>query len=875
MRGYADMLVRRELPGKHAFHPLVLLVMHGLLMSVLVSTSVAETGLEGWLRYAPWPPALAASIDFKAPAYVVSLNGSAASPVNTAGVELQRGIESIFAQNVSISHDVGSSPDSAPTVTPSIVVGTLDQYAKAFCNDAAFTDRPVLEEDGFMLNTTGATVRIIGQNERGALYGAFEYLSMLARGSVSRTSLISYPIQPIRWANQWDNLDGSIERGYSGGSSIFFQGGGVRADISRVPLYGRLLASVRINGIIINNVNANPAMLSDRNIDGVGRIADALRPYGVRVGISLNFASPEQSGGLRTSDPLDASVIDFWTKTSQKIYRRIPDFAGYLVKANSEGQPGPLTYKRTLAQGANMFAKTIKAYGGVVMFRAFVYNQLQEGNWKADRANAAVEFFNGLDGKFDDNVVVQVKYGPIDFQVREPASPLFGHLLETNAAIELQITQEYLGQQCHAVFLPPLWKTILDFDMRVDGQPSPVRDIIAGKRTKRKLGLGGSAGVVNVGLHNTWLGSHLSMSNLYAYGRMAWDPSSDLEGLIRDWTRLTIGFDRATADVITKFSMDSWPAYENYTGNLGEQTLTDITGSHYGPNPATHDGNGWGQWTRADRGGIGMDRSVKNGTGNAGQYPAEVAKMYESIDTTPDNLLLWFHHVPYTQKLKSGKTVIQHFYDAHYDGARTAQGFPIAWERLKGRFDDERYTDVLAHLAYQAGHAVVWRDAINRFYHDLSRIEDQARRVVNNRTWRIEAEAMTLKNYRAVGVSPSIAASGGRAVTASGGDGTASARHDFPDGTYDVSVGYFDVSGGKARWEVYLNDNKVGEWVGDNESRQFHASSGSLDHNTAARVTFRGVQVKKGDTVRIVGRPNGSEAAPLDYISFIPPGEVD
>ena len=254
-----------------------------------------------------------------------------------------------------------------------------------------------------------------------------------------------------------------------------------------------------------------------------------MRPWGVQVGISLNFASP-QSFGLNTFDPLNQQVVNWWTQKTNQIYQRVPDFAGYLVKANSEGQPGPLTYQRTLADGANMFAKALKPHGGVIMFRAFVYNQLNSADRKADRANAAVEFFKPLDGKFDDNVVVQIKYGPIDFQVREPASPLFANLLRTNAAIELQVTQEYLGQQCHLVYLAPLWKTILDFDMRLDGKASYVRDILRGERPSGKRPLGGFAGVANAGQDKTWLGSHLAMSNLYAFGRLAWDPTSGSEG---------------------------------------------------------------------------------------------------------------------------------------------------------------------------------------------------------------------------------------------------------------------------------------------------------------------------------------------------------
>jgi alpha-glucuronidase len=302
---------------------------------------------------------------------------------------------------------------------------------------------------------------------------------MLALGNFSKVAYATNPHAPIRWVNQWDNLDGSIERGY-GGSSIFFNSGVVVNNLTRAAEYARLLASIRLNAVVVNNVNANASLLTPQNIQGLGRIADAFRPYGVQLGVSLNFASPQLVGGLNTFDPLDPSVIAYWTNVTGRIYQQVPDMAGYLVKANSEGQPGPLTYNRTLAQGANLFAKALQPYGGIVMFRAFVYNQLNESDWKADRANAAVQFFKDLDGQFDDNVVVQIKYGPIDFQVREPPSPLFAKLLNTSTAIELQITLEYLGQQCHLVYLPPLWKTILDFDLRVDQKPSVVSDIYSG-----------------------------------------------------------------------------------------------------------------------------------------------------------------------------------------------------------------------------------------------------------------------------------------------------------------------------------------------------------------------------------------------------------
>jgi len=842
--------------------------MRRVLFTFLASLSFAsgENGLNGWLRYAPLPDASqhAGSI----PATIVALNSSTISPVYTAGLELQAGLKGILGKTVSLSHQ-------SSTEASSIIVGTVDAYTKAYGRPRGV---PKLDEEGFWLNTKGNTIQILGQNERAALYGAFEYLSSIAQGSFKPTAYATNPNAPIRWVNQWDNLDdsgthGSVERGY-GGPSIFFDKGHVVQNMTRASQYARLLASIRVNAVVVNNVNANATLLSAENIEGIGRIADAFRPYGVQLGISLNFASPETFGGLPTADPLETSVISFWTNVTTQIYRRIPDMAGYLVKANSEGQPGPLQYNRTLADGANLFARAVKPHGGILMFRAFVYDQLNYTDWKADRANAAVDFFKDLDGKFDDNVVVQIKYGPIDFQVREPVSPLFSHMKKTSTAVELQVAQEYLGQQNHLVYLPPLWKTILDFDLRVDGKKSLVRDIISSERFNRPLG--GSAAVVNVGTNNTWLGSHLAMSNLYAYGRLAWDPTEDSQDILQDWIRLTFGFDKRVLNVITKMSMESWQAYENYSGNLGIQTLTDILYTHFGPNPASQDNNGWGQWTRADGNTIGMDRTVSNGTGFSGQYPAEVAARYENLETTPDELLLWFHHVKYDYRLQSGKTVIQHFYDAHYEGAATAQTFVPLWESLKGKIDSERYEAVLFRLKYQSGHSIVWRDAINNFYANLSGIPDEAKRV-GNYPWRIEAENMTLSGYQVVPVTPFETASKYNAVvtTSNTTAGTASSTIKFPSGIYNVAVNYFDLNGGRAQYELHIGDKLIGKWFGNNEDNLGHEPFAYLDGHSATRITFPGIKIQKGETVKIVGVPNGAELAPLDYVSILPHGIVD
>ncbi|KAH8893835.1 alpha-glucuronidase [Thozetella sp. PMI_491] len=818
------------------------------LLGLVAGRAAAENGLSAWLRYAPVPGSFAPSV-------IVATNASRDSPVYTAGRELQQGIRELFGKYANISHDL-----RAAAAAPSILVGTAADDALGSL---------LGPEDGFVLDIRGNRTVIVGQSERGALYGAFEYLSRLARGDLADARVVSSPDAPIRWVNQWDNPDGSIERGY-GGRSIFFENGFIPADLSRVAQYARLLASVRLNAIVVNNVNADPALLNDANIDGLGRIADAMRPYGVRLGVAVNFAAPQQLGGLATYDPLDPAVVAWWAERTAALYRRIPDLAGYLVKASSEGQPGPLVYNRTLADGANLVARALRPHGGIAMFRAFVYNQhLDEADWKADRARAAVDYFAPLDGQFDDNVVVQIKYGPIDFQVREPASPLFAHLPRTNVAIELQVTQEYLGQQSHLVYLPPLWKTILDFDMRANGRASLVRDIVAGRRFNRTLG--GYAAVVNVGRDSTWLGSHLSMSNLFAYGRLAWDPTADPYDIVQEWARLTFGLDERVIDTVTQLSLASWTAYEGYTGNLGIQTLTDITGNHYGPNPASQDGNGWGMWTRSENTSIGMDRTVANGTGFAGQYPPEVARVYENLSTTPDELLLWFHHVPYTHLLRSGKTVIQHFYDQHYFGRQTAQTFPAAWQLLKGKIDDERFDHVLFRLRYQAGHADVWRDAVSTFYHELSGIPDKNGRVGRHRR-RIEAEAMRLTGYVPIELYPAVTASNGSAVVTVSNTtaGTAEVELDVAPGWYAIAVNYFDVAGGRARWDVFLNDMLVGSWIGDSEDVLGHAASSKPDGGSAVRITLPDVQVQRRDTLRIVGTPNGAEMAPLDYVSLLP-----
>ena len=672
---------------------------------------------EAWLRY-PRLDATASKAYEKLPATSVLLGKSGV--LDTAQRELDAGLERMLGHSLKSSDGIKGA---------AIVLGTIQQLQ--VIAPSVQPSRP-LESDGYWITAMrigdSDCLVITAANDRGVLYGVFGLLTKIGRGeNIAGIDEVQNPHAPIRWVNQWDNLDGRIERGY-GGPSIFFLDGKVRDELTRAGEYARLLASIGINGCTINNVNASPAVLEDSFIAQVKRIADVFRPWGVQLSMSVDLSSPKVVGGLDTFDPADARVVDWWRKKVDEIYAQIPDFGGFVVKADSEGRSGPSAYGRSHADAAKVIARALKPHGGVVFYRAFVYNHhLDWRNLKNDRAKAAYDNFHPLDGQFDDNAIVQIKNGPIDFQVREPVSSLFAGLRHTNEAIELQITQEYTGQQKQLCFLVPMWKEVLDFDLRLDGRPSPVKDLISGRFFHRPVG--GFVGVANVGMDANWLGSPLAMANLYGFGRLAWNPDLSSEQIVDEWTRLTFGSDPLVVRTITKLQLSSWPVYESYTGPLGAGTLTNITGNHYDPAPESSEENGWGQWHRADHLGIGMDRTVATGTGYIGQYPPEVQKMYESLAACPDNLLLFFHHVPYTYVLHSGKTVIQYVYDAHYEGAERAREFVDEWKSLQGHMEPERYKDILSRFEFQAGEASKWRDTICTWIYRLSGIADQKGRM--------------------------------------------------------------------------------------------------------------------------------------------------
>ncbi|MGH9536982.1 MAG: alpha-glucuronidase family glycosyl hydrolase, partial [Terriglobales bacterium] len=542
-----------------------------LLIGCSFEPAQAAAAGDAWLRYAPLEAALRPKYQ-SLPAKLVVLGDS---PVlTTAQAEMIRGVEGMTGRTLHAEAAVDRS---------AIVLGKLAAI-QAVAPELA--PKSPLAPDGFWLVDApvhGFDCLIVASaTARGVLYGVFALLGKMARGeNISALNELQQPHTSIRWVDEWDNLDGSIERGYAG-PSIFFEDGNVRTDLTRAAEYARLLASVGIAGCTVNNVNANPRIIDSSFLPQLARIADVFRPWGVRLAVSVDLSSPKSLGKLDSFDPLDHRVIEWWRTRVDEIYQRIPDFGGLVVKADSEGRAGPSSYGRTPADAANVIARALKPHGGILFYRAFVYDHhLDWRNPKNDRGRAAYDVFHPLDGKFEDNVVVQIKYGPIDFQAREPVSPLFGGLEKTNEGIELQITQEYTGQQRHLVFLPTMWKEILDFDLQVNGDKTPVKDLVAGKVFHRPIGA--FVGVANVGMSANWLGHPLALANLYGFGRLAWDPNLSPATIAEEWTRLTFGNDPLVVKTITSMLLSSWRTYENYTGPLGAQTFTDILGSHYGP----------------------------------------------------------------------------------------------------------------------------------------------------------------------------------------------------------------------------------------------------------------------------------------------------
>ena len=666
-----------------------------MVLLACTGTVRAEDGYALWMRYAPLQPGLAADYHTRL-AEVVAPDQTPTQ--RAAREELERGLTGL----------TGRAPRMhvAPAIKPSLVIGTPQSSTLIA---PLRQELGALGDEGYLLRQTridGREVMLVAaRRDIGVLYGVFHLLRLLQTGaSLDALEVRESPQMRLRVLNHWDNLDGYVERGYAGRSLWDWQTLPEWHD-PRYTDYARANASVGINGTVLNNVNANAQSLAPDYLAKAATLADMFRPYGIRVYLSVRFSAPIELGGLKTADPRDPDVQRWWQHKADEIYARIPDFGGFLVKANSEGQPGPQDYGRSHAEGANLLADALAPHGGVVMWRAFVYAH----DVPADRATQAYTEFAGLDGAFRPNVILQVKNGPIDFQPREPFHPLFGAMPRTPLMMEVQITKEYLGFATHLVYLAPLYEEVLQSHTR--GQGATVAQALTGM-----------AGVANIGTGRTWSGSHFDPANWYAFGRLAWSPKQSARAIAADWAAMTFSPDPAVVQPIVGMMMGSWEAAVNYMTPLGLHHLM-ARGHHYGPGPWV-DGGPRADWTsvyyhRADRDGIGFDRTAR-GSNAVGQYAPDVAARYGDLARVPEPLLLWFHHVPWEHRMASGRSLWDELVGRYSQGVRQVQDMQATWARLGGRVDPQRHAQVTAFLRIQLREAQWWRDASVAYFQSVS-----------------------------------------------------------------------------------------------------------------------------------------------------------
>jgi len=670
---------------------------------LLAAPARAEDGYDLWLRYRQME---ASALAQYRPLATVVVSEGASPSLDAAKAELTQGLSGLLAKPVG----AGGMTDGA------VVIGT-----PASSPLIAGLKLPLgtLGREGYLIHSAslnGHTVTVIAaDSDIGVLYGSFAFLRLIqTRQPVAHLDVASAPRLKFRLLNHWDNLDGTIERGYAG-HSIF--------DWHKMPDYmdprytvmARADASVGINGIAVNNVSADVWMMSSMYIDKLAALADVLRPYGIRAYIAVRFSAPIELGKLKTADPADSQVQAWWKKEADRIYRRIPDFGGFVVKANSEGQPGPRDYNRSQAEGANVIADALAPHGGAVFWRAFVYSEKDP----TDRAKQAYNEFKPLDGKFRDNVFVQTKNGAIDFQPREPAHPLFGAMPKTNLALEVQLTKEYLGQATHLVYLPQLFKEVLDWDTMAKGKGSTVAKVIDGSLEGHDQSA--MVGVSNIGDDRNWTGAQFSQADWYGFGRLAWDPDLSAEAIAREWLDMTFTNDSVFVNRTVPMMLESREAVVDYMTPLGLHHLM-ATGHHYGPGPWVGDLPRPEQnpvyFHRADAKGLGFDRTP-SGSDATSQYAPPIAKLFSGPDI-PDRYLLWFQHTAWDHKMKSGRSLWDELV-VHYDsGIAAVAGMRKTWAAMKPYVDAERWSQTAAFLAIQEKDAQWWRDASISYFETFS-----------------------------------------------------------------------------------------------------------------------------------------------------------
>jgi alpha-glucuronidase len=679
----------------------------GVTLDAIQTSPPGEDGYKLWLRYAPPADHLDSYRDA-----VRQIVVEGRTP--TAGVirsEMHAALSAMLGRDV----PAGDRPGAAAAV----IVGTPANsgLVRRLGWDADLT---AAGPEGYVVRGVQIerrrAIAIASSGEIGALYGAFHFLRLLQTGQpLANLDVVERPKVQLRLLNHWDNMDGTIERGYAGRS--LWQWSELPGTIRpRYLDYARANASIGINGTVVNSVNADVRILTAEYLEKVAALADAWRPYGLRMYLSANVAAPLRLGKLATADPLDATVATWWKEKCAEIYARIPDFGGFLVKANSEGQPGPKDYGRTHAEGANVLADALAPHGGHVIWRAFVYDE----DVDPDRAKRAYIEFTRLDGQFRPNVLLQVKNGPIDFQPREPFHPLFGALTQTPVLAEIQATQEYLGQTKHLVYLGTMWEEFLRADTQVGGTGATVARAIAGRVHPYRVT--GMASVVNPGLDANWCGHHFSQSNWYASGRLAWNPELPAAQVAEEWIRMTFTNDRPAVETIRRMMLTSRETFVNYTMPLGLHHL--IGGDHYAPMPENARAPR-ADWTatyyhRASADGIGFDRT-RRGDRAVEQYSPPVCAAFDDVATCPEELLLWFHRCAWDYKTRSGRPLWDALCEKYYLGAREAVALRATWQSLSGVIDRQRHKEVADRLAIQAADAVKWRDRILAYFQTYSR----------------------------------------------------------------------------------------------------------------------------------------------------------